>query len=118
MPQCVPLAQRTRTPGQAGTRGGWGGTPSAIRLLDFRSVVGDFFGVFPVDYGHPAEESARSASSRLTGVADGAWEENLLASSGPCLFYGGELHQQVSSLKCVRLVDRCGAACRGCFRPC
>src|SRR5258708_11257217 len=117
MPQCVPLAQRTRTPGEAGTRGGWGGARFAIRLVDLRSVGGDFFGVFPVDYGHPAEESARSASSRLTGVADGAWEEYLLASSGPYLFYGGELHEKVSSGKCVRRVDRCGRACGGGLRP-
>src|SRR3981189_443703 len=99
MPQCVPLAQRTRNPGQAGARGGWGGTPSAIRLLDFRSVVDDFSGVFPVDYGHPAEESARSATSRLTGVADGAWGEYLLASSAPCLFCGGAWPEKVSAGK-------------------
>ncbi len=58
MPQCVPLAQRTRNPGQAGTRGGWGGTPSAARLPDFRLVVRDFFSVFPVKQGGPGEESA------------------------------------------------------------
>src|SRR6267143_950031 len=117
MPQCVPLARRTRYPGQAGTRGGWGGTPSAIRLLDFWNVVGDVFGVFPVDYGYPAAESARSATLRLTGVADGAWEEYLLASSGPYLFYRGELHEKDSSGKCVRRVDRCGRACGGSLRP-
>src|SRR6267142_2686500 len=117
MPPCVPLARRTRTPGQAGTRGGWGGTPSAARLLDFRIVVRDFFVVFPVDYGHPAGESARSASSRFTDVADGAWEEYLLASSGPYLFSGGELHEKDSSGKCVRRVDRCGRACGGSLQP-
>src|SRR5260370_4529306 len=117
MPEGVPVAQRTRKPGQGGTRGGWGGTPSAIRLVEFRIVVGVFLGVFPVDYGHPAEESARSASSRLTGVADGAWEEYLLASSGPYLFSGGELHEKDSSGKCVRRVDRCGRACGGSLQP-
>jgi hypothetical protein len=30
----LPLAQRTRYPGEAGTRGGWGGTPSGNRILD------------------------------------------------------------------------------------
>ncbi len=82
MPQCVPLARRTRNPGCTGTRGGWGGTPSTARLLDFSIVVPDFFGVFPVNQGRPGEENARSVTWRLTGVADGAAEEYLLASSG------------------------------------
>src|ERR1700674_626368 len=117
MPRCVPLARRTRYPGQAETRGGWGGTPSAARLPDSRIVVHDFFVVFPVDYGRPAEESALSATSRLTGVADGAGEENLLASSGTYLFDRGGLDEKDSSGKCVSRVDRCGRARRGGLQP-
>src|SRR5260370_41133316 len=82
MPQCVPLAQRTRYPGQAGKRGGWGGTPSAARLLDFWMMMRNFFGVFPLNQGRPGRKSARLAPRRLTCLADGAGEEYLFASSG------------------------------------
>src|SRR5713101_4641663 len=83
MPQCVPLAQRTRYPGQAGKRGGWGGTPSAARLLDFWIMMRNFFGVFPLNQGRPGRKSVRLAPRRLTCLADGAGEEYLLASLGP-----------------------------------
>src|SRR6267143_3421424 len=49
MPRCVPLARRTRNPGQAGTWGGWGGTPSEARLLDFWILVRNFYYMFPVN---------------------------------------------------------------------
>jgi hypothetical protein len=70
----------------AEARGGWGGTPSAARLLGFLIEVRDFFCVFPVNQGRPVEESARSATSRLTCVAEGSREEYLLARSGPLTF--------------------------------
>src|SRR5216684_8908589 len=117
MPQCVPLARRTRNPGCTGTRGGWGGTPSAARILDSRIVVSNSFGVFRLNQGRPGEQSARSTSARLTGVAHGAWEEYLLASSGPLSFDRGELDEKDSSGKRVCRVDWCGRACGGGLRP-
>jgi len=91
MPQCVPLARRTRYPGQAGTRGGWGGTPSAARLLDFWIVMCNFFGVFPLNQDRPSRKSAQSAKWSLTRLADGEGEEYLLASPGAPTFYKGEI---------------------------
>jgi hypothetical protein len=47
MPRCVPLARRTRYPGQAGKRDGWGGTPSENRVLDCRKTGRGFLKMFP-----------------------------------------------------------------------
>src|SRR5712692_6105032 len=97
--------------------GGWGGTPSAARILDIWIVVRDFFGVFPVNQGRPGEQGARSATARLSGVAGGAPEEYLLASSGPLSFDRGEVNEKDSSGERVCRVDWCGRACGGGLRP-
>src|SRR4029077_16724757 len=83
MPRCEPLARRTHDPSQAGTRGGWGGTPSAARLLDFWIVMCNSFGVFPLNQDRPGRRSTRSAPRSLTHLADSEGEEYLLASPGP-----------------------------------
>ncbi len=43
----LPLAQRTRYPGEAGTRGGWGGTPSWNRVFDCSMWERGFLRMFP-----------------------------------------------------------------------
>src|SRR5260370_39864538 len=99
-------------------RGGWGGTPSAARLLDFWIAVRGIFGVFPLNQDRPGRMSARLAPRRMSCLADGARGGVSFGHfKAPIFFVEERLDEKNSNRKSGCRVARCGRACGDDLRP-
>src|SRR5216683_4794658 len=112
MPQCRTAGAADLALTESG-RGGWGGIPSADRLLDFWIVAREFFAVFPVNQGGPRQGGYSIRDTKLPDVAGGAREGVSFGQFGPYLSSRGELDEKNSDGKCVCCFDWRGHACGG-----
>ena len=116
MPRCVPLARRTRYPGETGTRGGWGGTPSESRVLDSWKAGRRILRMFPVGHEDKACLAFLGANWDCSRIAHGSPEEYLLRR---LLLHSdrGDAYEKESGGLCVCNAARVRGNCDGSSQP-